>query len=150
MAVADSIDRIPSWEAFDIGRAGLAPPILEIEVDAARIDHHGNDVFKEMGGMRVVFRVAVLVVLKVELGIGLWVEERGSLSRKREKVEESFPEGAHGEHSMSHVAVQEEALGEYARVPVGDEETDDYQHAGGVPFIELARPRLDSFREQIV
>ncbi len=78
--------------------------------------------------MRVVLGVAVFVMLKMELGVGLRMEKGRPLRGKREKIEEPFPERTHLKHSMSHIAMQEEALGEYTRVPVSYKKADDDQH----------------------
>ena len=78
--------------------------------------------------MGVLFCVAVLVVLQMQLSIGLRMQERRALSDKGEQIEEALPEWVHREHAMGHVAMQKEALGENASVPVDYEKADDYQH----------------------
>ena len=98
--------------------------------------------------MRVALCVAVFVMLQMELGIGLRMQKGGSLRDKGEQIEKSFPEWTHRKHAVSHIAVQEETLGEYARIPVNHKKADDDQH--GSTFSLKVSVDLDSFAQDVV
>jgi len=98
--------------------------------------------------MRIVLGVAVLVMFEMELSIGLRMEKRGPLGDESEQVEEPFPKRIHPKHPVRHIAVQEEALREDARVPMSQEKADNDQHAS--PFVLKISVKLNSLTQDVV
>ena len=86
----------------------------------------------------------------MQLGIRLWMEERRSLSDKREQIKETLPERVHREHAVGHVAMQKKALGKYASVPVDYEKADDYQHGSWFPELVDTTNLSNPLSEQVV
>lgn len=79
-----------------------------------------------MRRVRILFRVAMFVMLEMELSVGLGMQKRRALRDKRTQVEKSLPENTHRKHSMSHIPVQEKALGKDTGIPMDDEKANDY------------------------
>jgi len=81
-----------------------------IHVNILRLHSHIPHILKKMGGMGILFRIAVCMVHAVQDSIGPGVQEGRALGNKSEAVKESFPEFIHSEHLMRSIAVQEESL----------------------------------------
>ena len=69
----------------------LAPLVGVDVVLVLGVPHHGGDVGKEAGRVRVLLRVSEGVVLPVENGVGPGHEERWPLGDEGEEVEEALP-----------------------------------------------------------